>query len=298
MSYIADHWFGRQSLGWSFWVNLVALRVLIIQLEDLTRPPFITNPTTIIAVSAVFFAVFHIAVFIWQVIGVVRAGDKHLKSLGDVHLVTGSQIGVGIAIIASLVSVSTTVQTVLPAPLTGLERIFLAHKKANAYELTTTTEPTVLRLSGAINYGAAAALKERLDRNEKIVGLELASDGGLIYEARRLAKLVHDRELTTYVFSDCSSACTTVFVGGKQRLIGPNGRLGFHQYRQVTMNPMSPQSDLKSEQVKDLEFFAKQNISGAFRDRIFAMPHDKLWQPTHRELIEAGVVNRVVSSLK
>lgn len=29
LSYVSGHWRGEQGLGWSFWVNLVALQVLI-----------------------------------------------------------------------------------------------------------------------------------------------------------------------------------------------------------------------------------------------------------------------------
>ena len=54
MQYIRSHWQGKQSLAWSFWVNLVGLRILITYLEGFTHPPF-TEQSTASAIATILF---------------------------------------------------------------------------------------------------------------------------------------------------------------------------------------------------------------------------------------------------
>ena len=74
--YLRHHWQGRQSLAWSFWVNLVLLRAVILGVDRFTRPPFLEDPQMVAAATVAYFLVFHLAVFTWQIVGVVRACDS------------------------------------------------------------------------------------------------------------------------------------------------------------------------------------------------------------------------------
>jgi hypothetical protein len=59
--------------------------------------------------------------------------------------------------------------------------------------------------------------------------VRLNSNGGRILEAHRMSDLITSRNLATFVARDCLSACTIVFLGGKERFMLPTVRLGFHQ---------------------------------------------------------------------
>src|SRR5207247_8750334 len=59
--------------------------------------------------------------------------------------------------------------------------------------------------------------------------LRLNSRGGRIGEAYKLRDIIGPRGMTTYTSSGCYSACTDVFLAGKERVVHQDARLGFHR---------------------------------------------------------------------
>ncbi|MFT5397741.1 MAG: hypothetical protein ACI8XW_000528, partial [Gammaproteobacteria bacterium] len=122
--------------------------------------------------------------------------------------------------------------------------------------------------------------------------------GGQIYEGRGLSKLFTENEFDTYVYGECSSACTTAFVGGKRRYIGPRGKLGFHQYRVETTeySQFVPFYDIRVEQQRDLALFKARGIDQDFLGEMFYQPANKIWFPDHSTLHQARIIHDVVNS--
>jgi len=69
-----------------------------------------------------------------------------------------------------------------------------------------------------------------IKENPQLSFVILESPGGQIYEGRGLSRLFTKHQLDTYSYKECSSACATAYIGGKQRYPGSNDEIGFHQY--------------------------------------------------------------------
>ena len=97
LGYLADHWHGRQGFAWSFWINLVALKLIIllgqIQFNPAEGMDHSAKRPLVIGLAILF----HGLVFIWQVVGVLRASEAHVRLRGSMANAWGAQLGVLIA---------------------------------------------------------------------------------------------------------------------------------------------------------------------------------------------------------
>lgn len=293
MKYLRDHWHGDQSLAWSFWVNLVLLRASIFWAERFTGPPVIEDSSLVTATTVVYFAVFHVLVYVWQVVGVLRAGDRYLKGSGSTVWVPAAHVGVIASLILTSVSAFGAMQTVFIGKRDTDLAAAWERERAARYALSLSDEGRLVNLSGTFELGITKSLASLLGDNPGIRGIVLESDGGYVAEGRGVARLIRDRQLDTYVFRECKSACTTAFIGGRTRTLGEHGKLGFHQYWLEDGYPASLLNPLE-EQERDSLFYRGQGIRPDFVNRLFQTPHDDIWYPSHSELLDAGVVQRIL----
>lgn len=63
---------------------------------------------------------------------------------------------------------------------------------------------------------------------ETKIDLVLNSLGGSVDEGWELAHIIRSENIKTWVLDKCYSACTYAFMGGTNRTIGVEGKLGFH----------------------------------------------------------------------
>ncbi len=293
MNYIRNHWQGKQSLFWTFWVNVVALRVVILFFERFTHPHFTEQSGAAIAATALYFAVFQVIVLVWQARGLIRACDRYLAALGSHLTVLAAQLGLGICLIATLVYVAGAAQSLFADPQkTQINRSLKKQSLLGDYTLNITDGGTRIHVAGDFRVGLGADLAALLARHPRVTAIVLSSNGGRVAEGRSIARLIEKRRLDTYVFDDCKSACTTAFIGGVKRTLGETGRLGFHQFSLDAVY-MSPYVDSKSQQKIDLDFYSLQKIDPGFLKKVFqASPHD-IWYPDADELVAAGVVHEI-----
>jgi hypothetical protein len=169
--------------------------------------------------------------------------------------------------------------------------------KKVAYQLTVSKDQQHLIIRGDLDIGITTAVRSTLEEHSQIKSVVLQSRGGQIYEGRGLAKLFTEYEIDTYVYAECSSACTTAFIGGKRRYIGTQGKLGFHQYRVETTSTSQFVHfyNLHAEQQRDLALFKARGIDRVFLNRVFDQPASRIWFPDHATLRGAQVVHDVIS---
>lgn len=135
--------------------------------------------------------------------------------------------------------------------------------------------------------------------------IHLSSAGGYTIEARLMASLVRKRKLDTYVEYYCASACTQVFVAGRERVLGPEAQLGFHQAVQIKDNGMAgkvrPRTDraLTPTTVFGVNgndtlrlAYEMAGIDPAFIDKALSYGHENMWTPPAAELLAARVITR------
>lgn len=290
--YLQDHWQGRHSLAWSFWINLVLLRALIIGLEGLLRMPSRADGWHSEALAVVYFALAHVVVFGWQVVGVVRACDRHQADYGSMSVAWGVYLGLVLGAIFTLASVFTSFQVSFLKVDEGLMSVAWNREREARYALTLTGDGGGVALTGSLELGITKKLAALLREHSTVGRIALDSPGGNIYAGRGVARLILDRGLDTHVSGNCASACTTAFMAGASRSLGPGSRLGFHRYR-VEAGYQVPFADPAGEQMTDRDFFTSRGIAPTFLDRVFAAPAEQLWYPETSELLAAGVVHRI-----
>ncbi len=207
-------------------------------------------------------------------------------------LVWGAYFGIAVSLLFTFVSVLATFQiNILKSDATLLSSIW-EHERAAKYSLTVSSDGARVLLTGSFELGLTKKLKALLQEHPNVKGIVLSSPGGNIYEGRGVAKLMMQHRLDSYVFESCYSACTTAFITGTTRTLGPNGRLGFHSYR-VEADYQVPFADTVREQTYDRKLYESQKIKDEFLNKVFESPPSELWFPSTKELLEAGVVHRI-----
>lgn len=294
LRYVRRHWQGRLPLAVSFWVNFVALAVVLHVVGGRVLGAVPGDPGAVFLVALAWFIVFHVLVYAWQVCGVWRASERAMLDHAPYLRVRSAQVIVVLSIVAVLSE--------------GLEVVHLGYARhvalsqpprpvANGYRLELAPDASVVRLRGAIDFGLTGELAELLRRHPSIHTIDLQSDGGKVAEGRGIAKLIDQYELATYAPHDCLSACALAFLNGTSRHIGPQARLGFHSYRlnspHVTIF-MDPDDELD----RDLGILEGRRIAPEFLERVAETPHNEMWFPSHEELIHAGAVHGIRPQLR
>ena len=180
-------------------------------------------------------------------------------------------------------------------------------------ELASTSEPDIhlspdgqtIYVIGVLSQGSFFKFDAVLLKAPQVRRVYLASTGGLVVEGRLIAALVRKRKLDTYVEHYCASACTQVFVAGRDRAIGSSARLGFHQavvidkagmakgVRRATERKLSPTMVFGINGNDTLRLaYELAGVDQAFIARVLAQSHSDMWSPTVAELLAAHVVTR------
>ncbi len=292
MGYIRDHWRGRHSLLRAFLVNLVLGRLIVFYLDRFTHPPFLEASPAAAAATVSFLVIGHLVIYPWQIVGVLRSCDRYLSGFGSAGWVWGVYMGIAVSIVATLIGVFGAYQQTFMARDMELAAEVLERERAAKYALTLSDGDTRVRLNGSLELGVTRKLEAILNQNPAVTVMVLESHGGHIYESRGVAKLIWRYGLNTYVAGSCSSACAIAFMGGVERVLGADGRLGFHQYG-LSANLPLPYLDLAKEQETDRRFYRSRDVAEDFLERVFDAAHTEIWFPSHEALLAAGVVHRV-----
>jgi hypothetical protein len=158
------------------------------------------------------------------------------------------------------------------------------------HELYIFPGGTELEFAGGITFGATDEVRVLLDADPHIRVIHLNSPGGRVGEAHKLKDLIRERQLVTYTSSECASACTIAFMGGVQRFLALEAKLGFHR---------ADFPGLTKEQLADINqayrlWLLEQGVPAWFADHVYSTSSDSVWWPTFDELKWAGVITGIV----
>jgi len=291
--YLTGHWRGTQGFAWSFWINFVLIRVLVFVLQDLLRPgkgQDFHDDQLLVLLLALFF---HGILFVWQAVGVIRAAEAHIRTNGDMPPVWGAQLALVLAAFWVTTYVIDALQMTFPAPDTQRLHSEYEAERAAKYSIEPTSDGQSLILSGSLELGITRHLKRQLEAYPETKQIILSSTGGNIYEARGLSNTIRQNGLNTLVMSECSSACTTVFIGGIKRQMAPGGKLGFHQYR-IDADYAVLNAAPSREQNQDRAIFLRAGVAPWFLDIMFDSQPSDTWYPELPELIASHVATGVL----
>ena len=159
-------------------------------------------------------------------------------------------------------------------------------KELGQVALVVIDADRTLELSGPIVFGVTRRVREVLDAHPAIATVRLTSPGGRVVEARDLSALIAERGLTTVAVGNCASACTVLFMAGRDRLLAPTTTLGFHRYR----SPDPEQKEAEANMAIDRRYFSTRGIPEWFIERAFTTPNGGMWRPSLDEMKVANVV--------
>jgi len=159
-----------------------------------------------------------------------------------------------------------------------------------AYEIALSADGNVMTVQGELTAGVGAAFEKALATANNVRRIDLNSIGGLIIEAERIAEAVRARKLDTNVSGVCFSACTHVLLGGVRRTASRRNSVGFHQPYTFADDEVTPDADAPYAGIISRAFYEKAKLPPAFIARIFATPIARMWTPSRKELLEAGVL--------
>jgi len=297
MGYIRDHWQGRQSLAWSFWVNFVVVGATLLALERQLQLPTDPEPLLADALPGLLFVAGQWLVLVWQAVGVLRACDRHIAQYGSIMSVWGAQAGaIAGVLLTGIASYWMLLPVVMerPPPAPPLQPDAY---RPPAYTLTLTDDGKSIHITGDFDPGLADAFEALLGNLPDVTRVVMDSDGGHVNEARRMASIIRTRGLETASMDRCKSACTTPFIAGARRTLGRNAKLGFHRYH-VALAMRTPFYNLEAEHEKERAFYRDQGVGEDFVERVFQRPPNEIWFPTHEELLSAGVVHRIAEAVQ
>jgi len=157
------------------------------------------------------------------------------------------------------------------------------------WSISPTRRPGGLRLSGELKYGVSTALEKALRRDVSITRLELDSPGGDVNQGLALADLVEKYSLSTFVPRQCSSACTDVFIAGRERTLAPNAKLGFHRARSRVWDQILYDDDRANDEY--VRFLMSKGVEKNFARRAYEVPNNDIWYPSVDELLAARVIS-------
>ncbi len=280
-SYPIRHWRGELSLPVAWWVNGVGLTALSIGLDLFAGiRGLLPEADTRLEFSAFLAAGIGLLLLLpaWQVIGIIRAADRHAESVGTI-------------LAARFTQALTTVLTIL---LAMRFLIFVGESVPGArlawnfggYSVTVTHSGRVLEIRGGFNYGLADDVARTLAANPGVRRVRLESGGGALSEARKLRRLILERELDTDSTGQCSSACVSAYIAGRHRLLHRAARIGLHLPRNPGFGLRGP---LTAVYAPELAYFARRGVPPWFRARWIASGR-RFWYPTPEQLWRAGIV--------
>jgi hypothetical protein len=289
-NYFARHWRGELSLPVSYWINglLAGIATASVNVAINATMNFKDDFQPGIALAAeILIWTTTSAITVWQLVGLWRSATNYRKAL---KIFWGRFVQV-LVVLGAAESVVTFAISGAPQ-IRELYNIYRGDVEMGGYAFRVLRDGRELEFSGGITYGAAKEFQQFIDAMGVVQVVHLNSPGGRVEEADRIGRLLRDRKLSTYVVNDCLSACTHIFLSGRERLISPEGRLGFHQ-------PDAPGLTMEQRRtllVNEEQRLRQLGVTAAFARKAILAPPDNMWYPSVGELIAEHVATRVVNS--
>jgi len=287
--YFTRHWTGDLPLLVSCWVN--ALLTASFAHAVIFSYYFLADKADIpagisFAASLVLLHLALAALWVWYFVGAWRSAARHRQRGGKAAWAGLARFVIVIAVFRVLADFA---EISIPLVYENMQ-IALGDNRFGDNDFRLTRNGTELEFSGGINFGTAQKFSSMLDAAPQVRVVRLNSPGGRLSEANTMAAEVRKRNLITHVVEQCHSACTTIFLAGRERWISASGKLGFHEPSVPGLKGAPLRDVIRREQDKLLSM----GVSSAFAARALSTPNESIWIPSHAELLEARVLTRIV----
>jgi hypothetical protein len=140
------------------------------------------------------------------------------------------------------------------------------------YAIRVMPGGAVVEVSGSFSWAVPQNLIATLASAPGVRTVRLDSPGGHLQPALQVAEIIRARGLGTYVPRMCASACTVVFLAGKDRFLAPDARLGFHQASAPGIQASYFDAMLRAT-------YQKTGVPDGFIDHVLRTPPQSIWFP-------------------
>jgi hypothetical protein len=222
-----------------------------------------------------------IAISVWAIIGIWRSATRQQAEAGTVKSALMAKLFASIGALGLIAQLSQT-----PSPIVENALVVVGFYPFGVPAVLSTNGPT-LHLDGSLTVEVAEQFKYLIGKHPEVNQVSLTSPGGSIDAAVEISSVIKERNLSTVVAGECSSACTMIFLSSKVRAFDVDASLGFH----------SPSSGAAGDVVVNgtsLEMrlaYADAGLSEPFADKVFGTPSNSMWHPIDYVLIREGAVN-------
>jgi hypothetical protein len=288
-NFVARHWRGEFSLARSFWVNHMVLGfgvgLAVAGLAHTINQRAVDQPVRWLISLTLTWSVI-ILFSSWTMVGVWRAATAYRRE-GKRYWGAAAKA----TIVIGLLNLAYSLGFVAIPQASGFYEIVAGDTSLGPHQFKVLSNGTMLDFSGGISFGTAKEFDTLLNAMDNVRTVRLNSNGGRIAEAQKISDLIHARGLSTYVTQQCVSACTIVFLGGKQRYLLTTAKLGFHQsyFRGMTA------SDRRIADGREEERLEHFGLSHAFAEHANAASPSSMWFPEQSELLREHVVTNIVT---
>jgi|GEM_PF-1137212 hypothetical protein len=287
-NFILAHWRGEVPLAFAYWGFgvLISLASTIISywfIDTLTHIK--VHPSVKSAFIAVFLVIMTI-IGVWQIVGIWRSAGRHMQTTGRTFWGGLARCAVVLGSIRAVVEYNTIIVPVF----TESVRLAIHGEEIPRYQFRILRDGTEVELSGGMSYGTTDSLKNLLDAAPAVQVVHLNNIGGWIEEGYGVYHLIKSRKLKSYTSTTCVSACAIAFLGGEERLLSTDGKLGFHSSSFGKLDG----SSLPEVNTDVRKFLISLGAPEWFVNKAMSTPSYDMWFPTHEELLAANIVTKIV----
>lgn len=284
--YFRSHWRGEQSLPRSYWLNnfLVAAPLAMLLTGLMSWISVKGDSLQVSAVTVLLGFPLLLALDVWCLVGTWRSATAYLRHHGSPLWGWLARISL---VLGTLQLAASLLFGLLPS-LGDYWQMARGIDPIGQAKFSLSEDGRSLRLDGVIGMGDGERLRALLARESAngIKRVELASPGGRVREAERMAQALKEHRQEARAVGRCASACTLVFLAGQPRHLAPEGQLGFHRASTGTYNPV-------------FEELANQQLARSYRalglpenmiDKTLRTPAQGMWFVPREELQAQGLI--------
>lgn len=282
-SWLVGHWRGELPLWISFWVLGIGVyifnRLFVAALQPLELVAAKTlDPGLALLAEILLQWIVVTATWLWWLVGAWRSA-KQPQYKGKTR-----------AALTALVVMGVFASVIIGLPVMTFGR---ALDVVNEYRddpqfgprgIRILNSGSELEIYGTISRSVPDALSRALASHPHVSLVRLDSKGGRVEPALKMLKIIRAHKLDTVVTAECISACTIVFLGGKERWMAVDAKFGFHS-ASVWGQASQPTDDRIKQSLADsgvARKFLNENMGSL-----------SISYPTADDLRTAGVVTNV-----
>lgn len=284
-AFFKRHFNGDYSLGRSYWINTFLISMIAPLLGILMLPWLGENfPARYSSAGVLLVTALGIVAWTWAISGTWASANKHVARGGKQGWATAAKVMIVLGAFRMVGEIGT-----MTGPLGEHWKVALGWQIGPDVSFQVRADGKSLLVKGGINDGTAEALSKALDIAPSVTTVVLYSTGGWVRQGNMIAKVISDRRLNTYVEQECTSACTIAFLAGKERSAEPNARIGFHSFKSIgASDKLGEPSDIETARIT----YRQAGLSPSFIDKVVGTSNEKVWYPSHDEMLAEGVLTR------